>query len=216
MAALPAAAHEPITTKLTWTQEISRIFFKRCAGCHREGGAAPMALTTYDQVRPWAVAIKEEVLERRMPPWGAVKGFGEFRGDPSLSIAEMNWIVSWVEGGAPNGDEIYLPPLPPRAESGPPVEGLKPMRLKLITLPATLGVMVRAASIQPRDLPTGASMEVIAHRPDGSAEHLIWIRNYRAEWNRTYVFREPVRLPKGTRIEVHGTARASASLGVKP
>src|SRR2546430_3953030 len=37
--AAAARAHEPITTKLTWTQEISRIVYKRCASCHREGGA---------------------------------------------------------------------------------------------------------------------------------------------------------------------------------
>ena len=37
-------AHEPITTKLTWTQEISRIVYKHCASCHHEGGAAPMSL----------------------------------------------------------------------------------------------------------------------------------------------------------------------------
>src|SRR6476660_5486472 len=30
-------AHDPISTKLTWTQEVSRIVYKRCAGCHREG-----------------------------------------------------------------------------------------------------------------------------------------------------------------------------------
>ena len=30
-------AHDPISTRLTWTQEISRIIFKRCAGCHNTG-----------------------------------------------------------------------------------------------------------------------------------------------------------------------------------
>ncbi len=169
-----------------------------------------MALTSYDQVRPWAAAIKEEVLERRMPPWGAVKGFGEFRGDPSLSITELNWIVNWVEGGAPDGDEIYLPPLPPRVEPASQAGRLKPLRL-----PATLGATVHAASIRPTDLPTGASMEVIAHRPDGASEHLIWIRNYKSAWNQTYYFREALLLPKGTRIEVHGPPEASASLGVR-
>jgi len=76
------SAHEPITTKLTWTREISRIFYKRCVTCHRAGGKAPMPLVTYEEARPWAKAIKEEVLERRMPPWGAVKGFGESRTTP--------------------------------------------------------------------------------------------------------------------------------------
>ena len=62
---------------------------------------------TYDDARPWAKAIRDEVLARRMPPWGAVKGVGEFRDDPSLSQIEIDMIVNWVEGGAPKGDDIY-------------------------------------------------------------------------------------------------------------
>src|ERR671939_423700 len=93
------AAHEPITTKLTWSAEISRIVYRRCAGCHRDRGSAPMALTEYDAVRPWAKAMRDEVVSRRMPPWGAVKGFGEFRNDVSLTQDEIMRIAQWVEGG---------------------------------------------------------------------------------------------------------------------
>ncbi|MGA2594944.1 MAG: cytochrome c, partial [Bryobacteraceae bacterium] len=104
---LPLAfAHDVISTKLLWTQEISRIVYQRCANCHREGGSA-MSLMTYEEARPWAKAIRDEVISRRMPPWGAVKGVGEFRGDPSLSQIEIDMIVNWVEGGAPKGDEAY-------------------------------------------------------------------------------------------------------------
>ena len=118
-----AVAHDPITTKLLWTQEISRIVNKHCASCHREGGGA-MSLMTYDEARPWAKAIRDEVLARRMPPWGAVKGVGEFRDDPSLSQIEIDMIVNWVEGGAPKGDDIYLPPAPHfSAEAKPPPAG---------------------------------------------------------------------------------------------
>src|SRR5271169_524630 len=109
--AIAAQAHDPITTKLTWTQEISRIVYKRCASCHQEGGTA-FSLMTYDEARPWAKAIREEVLERRMPPWGAVEGIRAYRDDPSLTPLEVEMIVSWVEGGAPEGDAIYLPPAP--------------------------------------------------------------------------------------------------------
>src|SRR6267154_407556 len=77
-------AHDVITTKLTWNREISRIAFSRCVACHHSGGRA-FSLMTYKDARPWAVAIKEEVLSRRMPPWGAVKGFGEFRNDEGLT-----------------------------------------------------------------------------------------------------------------------------------
>ena len=62
-------AHEAIATELTWTRNVSRIFYSRCASCHRSDGSAPMPLTTYAEVRPWAKAIKHEVLARRMPPW---------------------------------------------------------------------------------------------------------------------------------------------------
>jgi hypothetical protein len=194
-----ARAHEPITTKLTWTQEISRIFFKRCASCHREGGSAPMTLLAYDGTRPWAKAIREEVLERRMPPWGAVKGFGEFRDDPSLSLPEIEMIVNWVEGGAPKGDDVYLP-APPRPVM--PLEPAIPLKQIIIKQERTLSADAVAISIKPQHVPNGGSMEVTAYRPDGGVQHLIWLRNYRPEWNRTYYFREPVRLPKGTRVAV--------------
>ena len=112
--ALPAIvqAHDPISTKLTWAQEISRIVYKRCVGCHSPEGKSPMSLLTYEDARPWAKAIKEQVLNRQMPPWGAVKGFGDFSNDASLTQDEMNRIAEWVEGGAPEGDTIYLPPTP--------------------------------------------------------------------------------------------------------
>src|SRR5260370_21354117 len=125
---LPARgqAHEPITTKLTWTAEISRIVYKRCASCHRPSGAAPMSLVTYGESRPWAKAIRDEVAARRMPPWGAVKGFGDFLSDPSLTDPEIEMPVLWVEGGAPKGADIYLPSVPTFpavSKSAPPTPG---------------------------------------------------------------------------------------------
>src|SRR4051812_38176109 len=51
----PLRPHDPITTKLTWTREISRIVYKRCGSCHHANGKA-MDLTTYDLARPWAKA----------------------------------------------------------------------------------------------------------------------------------------------------------------
>jgi hypothetical protein len=97
------AAHDPITTKITFAREIRAILAARCAVCHAPGGPAPMALTTYEDVRPWARAIKDQVLTRRMPAWHAARGFGAFRNDPSLTPMEMAMIVSWVDGGLPRG-----------------------------------------------------------------------------------------------------------------
>src|SRR5947209_216818 len=104
-------AHDVITTKVTWSREISRLVYKRCASCHHDGGSA-FPLITYQDARPWAKAIKEETLERRMPPWGAVKGFGEFRNDQGLTQEDLEIISDWVEGGSPEGNPALLPPLP--------------------------------------------------------------------------------------------------------
>src|SRR5688500_14034353 len=80
---LPASllAHDPITSKVTWNQEIIRIFRQRCVTCHRDGGGA-FALESYEQARAWSRAIRDEVLGRTMPPWPAAQGFGNFRDDP--------------------------------------------------------------------------------------------------------------------------------------
>src|SRR5713226_5501916 len=106
-----AWGHDVITTKITWNREIARIVYPRCASCHKPGGNA-FSLMKYDEARPWAKAIQEEVLERRMPPWGAVKGFGDFRNDQALSLQQLDWIAHWVDGGAPEGDPKDLPKLP--------------------------------------------------------------------------------------------------------
>jgi hypothetical protein len=103
-----ATAHEPITTKVRFNKEVVRVLQRSCLGCHRPGGLA-MSLATYEEARPWAKAIKEELLEKRMPPWHAVRGYGEFRNAPAITQREIDLIVNWVEGGAPRGDEKDLP-----------------------------------------------------------------------------------------------------------
>lgn len=104
-----STAHEPITTKVRFNKEVIRILDRNCNGCHNASSIAP-SLTTYEDARPWAKAIKEELLEKRMPPWHAVKGYGDFRNRPSLTQHEIDVIVSWVEGGAPKGEDKDLPP----------------------------------------------------------------------------------------------------------
>ena len=110
----------PITTKVTWSREVVRIVNKRCLGCHVAGGVAPMPLSTYDQARPWAKAIKDEVVARRMPKWPAARGFGHFSNDPSLSPFEIELIAAWADGGAPKGEERDLPAKMPAAATRKP------------------------------------------------------------------------------------------------
>ena len=54
---------------LTFTRDIAPILQAKCENCHRPGTAAPMALRTYEEVRPWAPLIKDRVAKRVMPPW---------------------------------------------------------------------------------------------------------------------------------------------------
>jgi mono/diheme cytochrome c family protein len=101
----------------TFAKDIAPIVYKHCAQCHRPGEVAPMSLLSYEDVRPWAKAIKSKVVTREMPPWGADPEQGrKMRNDPSLSKAQIETIVAWVDGGAPRGDLADLPAPPKFAE----------------------------------------------------------------------------------------------------
>jgi hypothetical protein len=193
-------AHEVITTKITWGREISRVFTRRCISCHHNGGPA-FDLSVYERARPWAEAIKQEVLERRMPPWGAVKGFGDFRDEDGLSENEIALISSWVEGGAPQGDLNLLPKqIKVKAEPSVPPE------IREILLPSgslTLERAVKIAAVRPEVIPEKASLRLIAEHPNGAVEPLIWLYSYASRFRRTYYFKTPISLGTGTRIRVH-------------
>src|ERR1041385_412924 len=168
-----AQAHDIITTKITWSREISRLVYKRCSSCHREGGSS-FSLMTYAEARPWAKAIKEEVLERRMPPWNAVKGFGEFKNDRGLTQEELELISDWVEGGAPEGNPKHLPP-----EAGMGAIAVEKWADPVAPAGSTEIVAANGAKIQatsrvlairPSTLKDSASVQIIAVRPDGTVE----------------------------------------------
>ena len=68
-----------------------------------------MSLLTYKETRPWAKAIREAVLVRKMPPWFAAPRYGKFTNDRSLSREEIQTLVAWVDAGAPEGVPADLP-----------------------------------------------------------------------------------------------------------
>lgn len=341
--------HEPITTNVRFNKEVIRIFERNCLGCHAPGQVkADIPLGTYAEARPWAKAIKEEILEKRMPPYQAVKGYGHFHRDYALSQREIDLIISWVEGGAPKGDDKDLPKhkasdhawalgtpdliLQPTSETkvgaeadetrcfqlptgmkedrwisavefrpgagtvvqeamvlsvpvakaaaacqpgagdtaaerlahwvpgaeaiklptgvaralptgaslilkiryqgagedvadrssvalyfakGEPTRHLQGVTVNapVVTVPAAaeefrvkasyvLPAQVEAVGVRPLLFPLATSVEVSAHRPDGTIEVLAWVKNRRWAWEPTYLMKKPVELPKGTRLEV--------------
>jgi hypothetical protein len=97
---------------ITFTKDVAPIFYKSCAECHRPGEAAPFSVLTYKEVRPWAKAIREKVVNREMPPWHADPHVGEWANDAHLTEAEIRTITAWVESGAKEGNPKDLPPAP--------------------------------------------------------------------------------------------------------
>jgi hypothetical protein len=207
-------AHDIITTKITWSKEVSRIVYKRCASCHRDGASA-FSLMTYEAARPWAKAIKEEVLERRMPPWEAVKGFGEFRDDRGLTQEELEVISAWVEGGAPEGEPKYLPPLPKLTAWQDPAAPKGSSEL-VVGDGEKLAASSKVLAIRAKNLKAGASVQIVAVRPDSSVEPLLWIYQYKPEFHRTYYYTAPISLPAGTKIEMSPAGAGTVGLFVKP
>jgi hypothetical protein len=206
-------AHDIITTKITFSKEISRLIYKRCATCHHEGGVA-FSLMKYDEARPWAKAIKEEALERRMPPWEAIKGFGEFRDDRGLTEEELETISAWVEGGAPEGEPKYLPTTPKlTAWQDPPAP--KGTSEVVVGDGQKIAASSKVLAIRAKNLKAGASVQIIAIRPDSSVEPLLWIYQYNPAFHRTYYYVSPVALPAGTKIEMSPSAAGTVGLFVK-
>jgi hypothetical protein len=366
-------AHEPITTKVMFNKEVIRILARNCLACHAPGKIkSDISFTTYEEARPWAKAIKEEVLEKRMVPFQAVKGYGSFVHDYTLPQRDVELLVSWIEGGAPRGDakdypkeeiekliagkewplgkpDLILQPdkevkiaaegddethciaLPTNLKEDrwinaidfqpgagavvhsanlfvvPPSGGKAPAKANLFVVPPSGGkapakagttnncppnaeriglwapgqlvnrlpedsaiklpaysrvvMQIRyrkngeaatdrssvglyfakgpisksvrnvainapatiipanaesyrvkasytineptdAVAIRPLLFPFAKSIEAIAYRPDGSVEVLIWAKDYRFDWQPAYLFKKPVALPKGARIEV--------------
>jgi len=165
----------------------------------------------YQEARPWAKAIKEEVLERRMPPYAAVKGFGELRDDQALTQEDLHVIADWVEGGSPEGDDPGLLPKAPdfskpsRPDKKTGAETVVSGNLNLKT--ASTFVAVRA-----RNLADGASIQAVAEKPDGTILPLIWLYDYKSKFDRVYYFRAPLAFPAGTKIQTFPAGAGSVAL----
>ena len=94
---------------VTFHKDVEPILQKSCQECHRPGEIAPMSLLTYEQVRPYAKAIKADVLLQKMPPWPADPHFSKFSNDRSLSPDEIKVLSAWADSGAKEGDKSDAP-----------------------------------------------------------------------------------------------------------
>lgn len=93
----------------TFYRDVLPLLQDHCQTCHRAGEIAPMPLMNYQQVRPWAKAIRQAVKTRQMPPWFAIPGITHFANDPSLTSQQIDTIALWAENGAPQGNRKEAP-----------------------------------------------------------------------------------------------------------
>ena len=113
---LAAAAQSTVPSEVTFTKHIAPIIQRSCENCHRSGGVAPMSLSTYEDARPWARAMKVRTSigpkAGVMPPWYVERNIGiqKFHNDPSLSEDEIATIAKWADSGAPRGNPADMPP----------------------------------------------------------------------------------------------------------
>lgn len=151
----------------TFSKDVAPIVFAKCAECHRASGMAPMSLTSYDDARPWARAMKRKTASREMPPWGADPAIGRWANDPSLTAKELDTIAAWADGGAPEGNKADLPAPPQFAEGWSigkpdlvlkmpaafqvPADGTVPYTY--ITIPTNLkeDIWIRGVELRPTD-----------------------------------------------------------------
>jgi len=175
-----------------------------------------VSLIDYAQAKPLAEAIKQQVCSRKMPPWNAVKGFGDFKNDPSLTQEDIEIIAEWVEGGAPEGNPAYLPPRPdfPAATSKSDANGstFNISGAKVIKQP-TMVIAIKPAGTR------SAETQVIAKHPDGSLEPLLWTAGFNPIYKEAYYFRQPLFLEAGTLVQVlpaDGTVSLIVKSGKEP
>lgn len=129
---------------VTFAKHIAPILQKNCQQCHQPGAVGPMSLTTFEEVRPWARAIKQRVVQGEMPPYRYDRDVGiqKLKHDLRLSAAEIQTIARWVDSGSPLGNPADLPPplkFPNATEWGFAAQFGPPdlvVRTKPFTLPA--------------------------------------------------------------------------------
>jgi hypothetical protein len=162
-----------------------------------------MPLITYQQARPWAKAIREAVLTRRMPPWFADPRYGRFANDPSLSLEEVAAIRDWVDAGAPRGKAPVARAAPPRSRgwnipdpdlvlampSPIPVPARQELEYQFVILPQrfTEDRWVAAAEVRPGD------RRVVHHL-------VVYVREPSSEWLKDAPVGKPFVPARGKRV----------------
>jgi hypothetical protein len=107
----PAAAKKA-AAKFTYANGVGALLNEKCVSCHRPGEVAPFSLMGYENAKKWAPMVAAVTHSKRMPPWKAVAGYGQFEDENRLSAEQIGMLKSWFESGAPRGDKKLEPKTP--------------------------------------------------------------------------------------------------------
>ena len=102
---------------LNWSEDIASIIFNKCTSCHHQGGVAPFALTSYQEVTARASIISHVINHGEMPPWPPDDNFSQFTHNRDLTQQEVDDITIWINTGTALGDTA-LAPCPPTFGEG--------------------------------------------------------------------------------------------------
>lgn len=155
----PERARRAEHAAISYTDTIAPLLRKNCVTCHRTGGVAPWAMSSYEMVQGFAPMIREVIRTRRMPPWHADPHFGSFIGDRSLAIDDVKTLVHWIEAGAPRG-------------SGP-----DPLAVAEAPWPEwTLGTPDLVVEVPAFDVPATGVIDYRYPRLPNPVGHDVWVR----------------------------------------
>jgi hypothetical protein len=215
--ALGVSAHDRVTTAVTWDREIAPIVAAHCVSCHSNKPGTAVSLSTYETAKPWARAIRQQVLTRRMPVWRAARGYGEFANDPSLSPFEITLIVAWADGGAPKSAPVSsaVPAAAEAVESPSRQLFMPPSSTKTREQALRCGTRVTPTGVltalQPR-LPVGGNVRVMASWPNGDRRVLGWFRDGDPRDQTIYWLRSAIDLRTG--VSILATGEPTETCGV--
>lgn len=106
----PAQIKVQTPDKVTYAEHVAPILNKHCVSCHRPGDVAPFSLVGFDAAKKQHTMVASSTEAKRMPPWKAVEGYGEFKGENRLSPTEIAILKKWSLQNAARGDAKKEPP----------------------------------------------------------------------------------------------------------
>lgn len=98
--------------QITFSKDIAKIIYNKCANCHRPKEIGPFSLTNYEEVKANGYSIKYVTQSGIMPPWKADVTFQHYLEENYLTESEKGSISTWVDEGMVYGNATEEPQFP--------------------------------------------------------------------------------------------------------